>query len=68
MSEARCALCERPLARGDWVYETRREEKWVHGGCLDVYSAHHWRGKAPATPKRPNSASASRIVHLSSST
>jgi hypothetical protein len=36
MTEARCAVCERPLARGDWVYQTRREDKWVHGGCLDV--------------------------------
>jgi hypothetical protein len=51
MTEARCAVCERPLARGDWVYQTRREDKWVHGGCLDVYSACYWRGNAPASPK-----------------
>jgi hypothetical protein len=48
MSEARCAVCERPLAPGDWVYETRREDKWVHGACLDVWSAHYWPGGARA--------------------
>jgi hypothetical protein len=44
MTEARCAVCERALAPGDWVYATRREDKWVHGGCLDVGSAKYWRG------------------------
>jgi hypothetical protein len=47
MSEARCAVCERPLVPGEWVYATRRQHKWIHGGCLDVYSAHYWRGNAP---------------------
>lgn len=48
MSEARCAVCDRPLVPGEWVYATRRQHKWVHGGCLDVYSAHYWRGQAPS--------------------
>ena len=47
MSEARCAVCEHLLAPGDWVYTTRREDKWVHGSCLDVFSAHYWPDEAP---------------------
>jgi len=52
MTEARCAVCERPLARGDWVYATRQEHKWVHGGCLDVLSAHYWPGEKPEVSGR----------------
>jgi len=29
------------------VYTTRREDKWVHGSCLDVFSAHYWPDEAP---------------------
>jgi hypothetical protein len=43
MTEPRCCVCERPLASGEWVYATHTDGKWVHGGCLDVDSAHYWR-------------------------
>ena len=46
MSEARCAVCDRPLVPGEWVYATRRQHKWVHGGCLEVYSAHYLAGSS----------------------
>ena len=47
MSEARCAVCERPLVPGEWVYATRRHHKWVHGGCRTCTARPLLAGSSP---------------------